>query len=101
VGSREAFRASGLDYPRTTVFVIPTEVRINLLMTGHYLTILAGFALRFPTRRSEIKVLPVELPIDRVPVGIVTLKNRTLSPVVRLFIDAAHDVAKPLANRKR
>jgi hypothetical protein len=40
----EAFRASGLDYPRTTVFVIPTEVRINLLMTGHYLTILAGFA---------------------------------------------------------
>jgi DNA-binding transcriptional LysR family regulator len=97
----EAFRASGLDYPRTTVFVIPTEVRMNLLMTGHYLTILASFALRFPARRSEIKVLPVELPLNRVQVGIVTLKNRTLSPVVRLFIDAAHEVAKPLAKGKR
>ena len=97
----EAFRASGLDYPRTTVFVVPTEVRINLLMRGNYLTILADFALRFPARRSEIKVLPVELPLDRVQVGIVTLKNRTLSPVVRLFIDAAHEVAKPLAKRKR
>jgi len=97
----EAFRSSGLDYPRTTVFVVPTEVRINQLMTGRYLTILADFALRFPARRSEIKVLPVELPLARVPVGIVTLKNRTLSPVARLFIDAAHDVAKPLAKGKR
>jgi len=97
----EAFRASGLEYPRTTVFVIPTEVRISMLMTGHYLTILAGFALRFPARRPEIKVLPVELPLDRVQVGIVTLKNRTLSPVARLFIDAAHEVAKLSAKGKR
>jgi DNA-binding transcriptional LysR family regulator len=57
--------------------------------------------LRFPARRQEIKVLPVELPLDRVQVGIVTLKNRTLSPVVRLFIDAAHEVAKPPAKEKR
>jgi DNA-binding transcriptional LysR family regulator len=97
----EAFRASGLDYPRTTAFVLPTEVRINLLMTGHYFTILAGFALWSPARRPEIKVLPIALPLDRVQVGIVTLKNRTLSPVVRLFIDAAHEVAKPLSKGKR
>jgi len=96
----EAFRASGLGYPRTTVFVLPTEVRANLLMTGRYLTILADFALSFPVWRSEIKVLPIQLPLDRVQVGIVTLKNRTINPVVRLFIDAVHDVAKPLAKRR-
>lgn len=96
----EAFRASGLDYPHTTVFALPTEVRTSLLMTGHYLTILAGFALRFPARRREIKVLPIDLPLDRVKVGIVTLKNRTLSPVVQIFIDAAHEVAKPRAKGK-
>jgi DNA-binding transcriptional LysR family regulator len=97
----EAFRASGLDYPRTTVFVLPTEVRTNLLMTGNYLTIIAAFALRFPAHRSDIKVLPIELPLDRVQVGIVTLKNRSLSPVVRLFINAVHEVANPLAKGKR
>jgi DNA-binding transcriptional LysR family regulator len=96
----EAFRASGLDYPRTTVFVIPTEVRTSLLMTGNYFTILAGFALRFPDRRAAIKVLPIALPLERVQVGVVTLKNRMLNPVVRLFIDAAHEVAKPMAKRK-
>jgi DNA-binding transcriptional LysR family regulator len=96
-----AFRACGLDHPRATVFVIPTEVRINLLMTGRYLTILAGFALRFSAWRSAIKVLPIQLPIDRVQVGIVTLSNRALSPVARLFVDASHEVAKPLAKANR
>jgi hypothetical protein len=31
-------------------------------------------------------------------VGIVTLKNRTISPVARLFIDCARSVVKPLAS---
>ena len=35
-----------------------------------------------------------------VPNGIVALKNRTLSPVAKLFIEHAREVAKPLAKRK-
>jgi DNA-binding transcriptional LysR family regulator len=56
--------------------------------------------LRFPINSIELKALPVELPLPRVPVGIVTLKNRTLSPVARLFIEHAREIAKPLAKRK-
>jgi DNA-binding transcriptional LysR family regulator len=96
----EAFRASGLDYPCATVITISPEVRISLLTTGRFLTIFPASALKFPTRRPELKVLPVELPIARVPVGIITLKNRSLSPVAQLFIDHAREVAKPLAKRK-
>jgi hypothetical protein len=33
----------------------------------------------------------------RMPVGIVTLKNRTLSPLAQLFIDRARDLAKSKA----
>jgi DNA-binding transcriptional LysR family regulator len=72
-----------------------------LLATGRFLTIFPATALRFSTRRRELKILPVELPIVRVPVGIVTLKNRTLSPVAQLFIENAREVAKPLAKGKR
>lgn len=32
-------------------------------------------------------------------IGIITLKNRTLSPLAQLFIDCAREVAKPLAKR--
>jgi DNA-binding transcriptional LysR family regulator len=95
----EAFRASGLDYPRRTVFTISAEARTSLIATGHFLTIFSTSILRFPTKRLDLKVLPVNLPIARVPIGIVTLKSRTLSPVAQLFIDYAREVAKPLAKR--
>jgi hypothetical protein len=34
------------------------------------------------------------------PVGIVTLKNRTLTPVARLLVDCACEVAEPMAMGK-
>jgi len=95
----EAFRASGLDYPRAVVFTVDAAMRIGLLATGRFLTIVPTAVFRF-SKRPEIKVLPVEVPTARLPIGIVTLKNRTLSPVAQLFIEAAREVAKPLAKRK-
>jgi DNA-binding transcriptional LysR family regulator len=95
----EAFRANGLDYPRTAVFSTDPAVRISLLATGRFLTIVPSSILSF-SKRTDIKVLPIELAHARVPIGIVTLKHRTLSPVAQLFIQAAREVAKPLAKRK-
>ena len=95
----DIFRASGVDYPRTAVFAALAGVRLNLVATGRFLTIMPISILRF-SKRPEIKVLPIKLQHARVPIGIVTLKNRTLSPVAQLFIDEAREVAKPLARRK-
>ena len=102
VGSivREAFRASGRGYPRVAVVTDSPHMRISLLATGRFVTVFPASALRFLTRPSELKILPVELPMARRPNGIVTLKDRALSPVAQLFIDYARDVAKPLAKRK-
>jgi DNA-binding transcriptional LysR family regulator len=96
----EAFRASGLGYPPVTVVTDSPHMRISLLATGRFVTIFPASALRFLARRSELKVLPVELPMARRPNGIVTLKSRALSPVAKLFIDCAREVAKPLAKPK-
>jgi DNA-binding transcriptional LysR family regulator len=73
---------------------------MSLLATGRFLTIFPTSVLRFSTKRLELKVLPVELPPARVPIGIVTLKNRTLSPVAGVFIEHTREVAKPMARRK-
>ena len=56
--------------------------------------------LRFGANLPRLKVLPVALPIEPWPVGVMTLKNRTLAPVVKLFIDCAREVVKPLATQK-
>jgi len=95
----EAFRANGFDYPRAAVFTVPSDMRISLVATGRFLTIIPASILRFSTRRSELKILPVKLPLARMPIGVATLKNRTLGPVVQLFIQHAREVAKSLSRR--
>lgn len=94
--SLAAFRARGFDYPRATMFSLPTEARLGLLATGRFVTIVSTSVLKFPVKRAGIKVLPVDLPIASMPIGIVTVKNRSLNPAVDLFIDCAREVARSL-----
>jgi DNA-binding transcriptional LysR family regulator len=75
-------------------------MRISLLATGRFVTIFPASAVRFLTAASQLKILPVELPVARRPNGIMTVKNRALSPVAQLVIDCARELAKPLAERK-
>src|SRR5262249_5070020 len=96
----EAFRARGLEYPRTTIVADTGLVRMQLLASGRFLTIFGASTLRFSTLSHEFKVLPIVLPVPHLPYGITTQKNRTLSPVARLFIEHAREVAKPLSMRK-
>jgi hypothetical protein len=54
--------------------------------------------LRFNPGAWTFKVLPVELNIPPRPVAIVKLKNRTLSPVVEVFMDQARQVAQSMTS---
>jgi DNA-binding transcriptional LysR family regulator len=92
----EAFRASGLAVPLNTVPHYGIELQSALLATGRFLSVLPGSFLRFSGKRYGIRALPIELPVAPRPVGVVTLKNRTLSPLVQIFIDCARNLSKPL-----
>ena len=96
----EAFRASGLDYPQATLSTLSVEVRNRLVATGRFLSVISSSVLRFPAKHPDIKALSVEFPLPPVPVGIVTLKSRTLNPVAQLFLDMAREFATPLGKRK-
>jgi DNA-binding transcriptional LysR family regulator len=98
--AKEAFRAKGLDYPPATVVTDSPEVRMSLVATARFLSIFSASALRFSTNRQEIKALPIELPMAGVENGVVTLKNRSLSPVALLVIDCAREVAKRMQKSK-
>lgn len=76
------------------------EMTVSLLRTDRYLAILPESVFTFPTRHPFIRKLPVELPIASGPIGILSLKNRILSPAAQLFVDCARGLAKPLALRR-
>lgn len=99
VGSRilEAFHARGLGAPKSTVVSASIQLFNTLFATGRFLGVLSGSALRSSGKHLALKVLPVEFSIRSSPVGIVTLKNRTVNPVAQLFIEHARKVAEPLA----
>jgi DNA-binding transcriptional LysR family regulator len=93
----EAFRASGLAVPHITVASYGLALQSGLLGTGRFLSVLPGSFLKISGNSLGLTTLPIELPIPPRPVGIVTLKNRTLSPLAKLFIDCARKLSKPFA----
>ena len=97
----EAFRANGLDTPSATVFTSVTPARNALLATGRFVSIVQGSVMRFNPDNPAFKVLPIDLPTTRRPIAAIVLKARTLSPVARLFIDCAHEVAKALPRQTK
>ena len=96
----EAFRSSGLNPPRAKVYASVLSMRTRLAAGGRFLAIVPAYTMKIPAKHPSLKVLPVELPTTHRQHGMVTLKNRTLSPLAQRFIDCAREIAKPLAKRK-
>jgi DNA-binding transcriptional LysR family regulator len=93
----DAFRASGIDPHRKSIATGSIHLQTALLASGPFLVVIPGSVLRFSKNLPPLKVLSVDLPVPAWPFGIMTLKNRPISPAAQLFIDYAREVVKPLA----
>jgi len=83
----EAFQARGLGSPKVSLTSYSVPLRLNLIETGMFLTVIPNFTVPDSIRRYPLKVLPVDLPDCHWPFGVVTLKNRTLTPVAQRFLE--------------
>ena len=86
--------------PKVCLKTLSVHLRANLLASGQFITAFPNSVLDLYARRFELKVLPVDLPIDPWPVVALTLKHRTLSPVVTAFIDCVRSVTRSLAKAR-
>jgi DNA-binding transcriptional LysR family regulator len=89
----DAFRARGLELPGQALRSFSLQMRLHLLATGRFLTALHGSVLRFNADAWRLKALPIDLIVRPMPIALFTLKNRSLSPVVQLFVEEAKQVA--------
>jgi DNA-binding transcriptional LysR family regulator len=96
----EAFSQRGLKAPRITVMTTTAHLLFQLVESGRCVGHFGDGLLHFFTHRFAVKRLPIELPIKPFAVAIVTLRNRTLSPMAQIFIDCAHEVVRPLMTRQ-
>ncbi len=96
----EAFRARGLAMPKISVRSLSGHLQANLLAEGDFVTVVARSVLNFYRQRFALKQLPIKLPAAPWPVAIVTLKNRTLSPVAERFIECVRKAAAPMSAKR-
>ncbi len=97
----EAFAAHGLEMPNVSMRTLSVHMRTQLIATGDFITTLPRSVLRLYAERFSLKALPVDLPARPWPVSIITLKHRSLSPIVQRFIRCAEDVANGMDARPR
>jgi DNA-binding transcriptional LysR family regulator len=95
----DIFRANGHEPPRLTVSTLSVHAQNELLSTDRFLTVLPSFMLRF-SGHLRLKALPVALPNAPMPIGLITVKNRTLTPMTELFIDNVRARVKALMKAK-
>jgi DNA-binding transcriptional LysR family regulator len=89
----EAFRREGLEPPQS-VSCFNMQMHMALMATGRYLAILPSSLLRFGLDHRSIKRLPIVLSRRPAPVGIISLKNRTMNPIAKLFIECSRQIVK-------
>jgi DNA-binding transcriptional LysR family regulator len=92
----EAFRARGLDMPKISLMSTSAPLRTQLTASGQFLTALSKSVADL----YGLKVLQVDLAVQPWRVAVVTLKNRTSSPLVERFIAHVRGFTRSLGPRQ-
>jgi molybdate transport repressor ModE-like protein len=96
----EVFRDCGLKVPHAPLTTLSIHLFLQLVATGRFVAMLPRSIFEFGGRNWPLKILPIKIRTQPRPVAIIRLKNRTLSPVARVFMECARGVAggKPDGN---
>jgi len=93
----EALSNLGAPLPSNIILSTSLNLRVGLLPSGQFVTLMPYSVLRFGSLPKLVSQLPFELPAWRLPVAIFSLKRRTLSPAAIMFVEEIRELAKQLA----
>ncbi len=90
---QQAFESEGLLAPSASVAADSVLVRVHLIATGRFVSVLPASVLRSVVAQMSFKVLPIKFKTKAPPIVSIRLKNRTVSPVTELFMEHLRSVA--------
>lgn len=97
----EVFRQNGLEPPPATVLTVSLQLYMRLIETGRWLGLVPASVMRFGGKSMHLKALPVKVQSPPAPVGFITVKGRTLTPLAERFIDCVRKVTNSGNGRGR
>jgi DNA-binding transcriptional LysR family regulator len=96
------FRTRGIPEPTRIIGTQTAGLRGDLLATGTYVAPLPRSIFELYAKQFPLKAVAIDLPPREWPIALVTLKDRTLTPIVQRFIGATREAATALSgNTKR
>jgi DNA-binding transcriptional LysR family regulator len=95
----EVFRNSGLEPPSATVLTVSLHLYMRLIETGRWLGLVPASVMRFGGKRMQLKILPVKVSSPPAPVGFITVRDRTLTPLAQRFIACTRRLASSDTSR--
>jgi DNA-binding transcriptional LysR family regulator len=96
---RDIFQAHGLEPPKPSISTLSNQLSMTLIATGQFLGLLNRTVVASTGAPVRLKILPVDILPHKITVDIVTIKNRTLSPLAAAFIECARESVKPFQDR--
>jgi DNA-binding transcriptional LysR family regulator len=93
---RDIFHFYSLEPPTPSISTLSNQLTTTLIATGRFLGLLNRTVVASSGAAVGLKILPVQIPPHKITVDIITIKNRTLSPLAEAFIDCARETVKPL-----
>ena len=93
----EIFREHGLQPPRAGIVTLSVQLTSTMIATGRFVGMLPGSVARFSAGRVGLKILPVKVPTVLASVNVITVRNRTPSPLAQQFINSARAVSKSIS----
>jgi DNA-binding transcriptional LysR family regulator len=93
----EAFRERRLAVPRACLMTFSVHLRTKLLTTGPFISAFPKSFMSLSADCRPLKVLPIDLPARPWPIAVVTLKNRTVTPITQRFTDQVRAFTRSLS----
>jgi DNA-binding transcriptional LysR family regulator len=92
----DLFRRHKLPLPATVVTTMSIYMRLNLLASGRFVTMLPMQILRHRSNSALLLALNVDFGETSAPIASVTLKGRRAGGAIKLFQQASRDVCKAI-----
>jgi hypothetical protein len=97
---RGEFEAQGLKFPQATVTTSCTYSLSVLIGNGNFLGIHPRAMLTTPNKHPQLTAVDVRLPTTRGAIGLISLKDRSLSPVAKLFAQSVGPVVQNIQPKR-
>ena len=79
--------------PNAKALTVSLHLYLRLMETGDWLGLIPASTMRFGGKYRRVKALPIDTLCPPSPVGIVTIKDRTLTPLAQRFIEYTRKIA--------